>query len=503
MGASVMRIYHALMAGEKMAVYGDFDVDGISATALMVKGIAALGGDVQPYIPHRLQEGHGLNSMALNELLAAGIRLVITVDCGVTGVAEVAGAKDGGMEVIVTDHHLPGETLPIAAGVIDPHREDSFYPFRELSGAGVAYKLLAALYRSAGRESQVEDYLDLVALGTVADMVSLTGENRFLVKKGLEKLRSCRRVGIREMVAQAGLTLEKLTEEHISWVLSPRLNAAGRLDHSNTSYRLLVTDSAEEARVLATELGELNRERQKLTASAFTHAREQVLSNGIGSLLVASHDDYPGGVLGLVAGKLTDEFRLPAVVIQLGEEISHASCRSIPEFNISQAIAACGELLSRWGGHSQAAGMAIPTRNLPELVRKLNDIAMQQLEHLDLRPSLEIDARLALSELSLDLFHSMQRLAPFGQDNPVPLFLSRGVMLMEMRAMGSDGRHLRLKIKEGKCLRDAVAFDVGTHSLKIGMPLDIVYNFELDEWNGEKNLRLNIRDYADSQTETV
>ncbi len=370
MDKALPRIYQALLSGEHIAIYGDFDVDGISATALLVQGLSALGGHAEPYIPHRLQEGHGLNSRVLRELKERGISLVITTDCGITGVSQVKSAGSG-IDIIITDHHLPGETLPAALAVIDPHRADSAYPFHDLAGVGVAYKLLSAIYEGMGRQEDLDSYLDLVALGTVADMMPLLNENRYLVTAGLRALRQTNRPGIRELVAQLGLTPEKLEAEHISWMLAPRLNAAGRLEHATSAYRLLVTDSEEEARELALWLNEKNAERQKLTATALSQAREQVLSKGITPLLIASHAEYPGGVLGLVAGKLVEEFSHPAVVIQVGEEISHGSSRSTAGFNINEAICRCGDLLSRFGGHAQAAGFTLPTKNLPLLKRGL------------------------------------------------------------------------------------------------------------------------------------
>ena len=501
MPEAVARIYRGLMTGEKMAVYGDFDVDGITATALLVKGISALGGLVEPYIPHRLQEGHGLNSSALNELKAKGISLVITADCGVTGVEQVRKIGRSGVDVIISDHHLPGDVLPAAAAVVNPHRVDSRYPYTELAGVGVAYKLLSALYRSMGREAEAEQYLYLVALGTVADMVPLLTENRFLVVQGLAALKACRHPGVRELALQAGVNLEKISTENISWALAPRLNASGRLEHAISSYRLLITESEVEARQLAAGLGEQNRERQRLTSAAYVLAREQVVSRGIGSILVASHTDFPGGILGLVAGKLTEEFNLPSVVIQLGEENCHASCRSIPEFNINQALGQCAEHLGHFGGHAQAAGFGLPTGNLPAVLEKLNAIATAELASLDLRPKLEIDARVRLSDLNLAGYRLLQQMAPFGQDNPAPLFLSCGVKVVETRPMGSEGRHLRLKVRQGSITRDAVAFDVGARSEDMDVPLDIVYNFEMDEWNGDSRLRLNIRDFTGSGTE--
>ncbi|HUJ77099.1 MAG TPA: single-stranded-DNA-specific exonuclease RecJ, partial [bacterium] len=455
---ALTRIYRALLGGEHIAVYGDFDVDGITSTALLVQGLTALGGQVTPYIPHRLQEGHGLNSFALNELKEHGATLIITVDCGVTG-AEQVKKLSRSVDIIITDHHLPVGELPAALAVIDPQREDSRYPFKDLAGVGVAYKLLQALYQGMGRPPQaVEDYLDLVALGTVADMMPLSGENRYLVTEGLRHLRDTRRLGLQELVAQSGLTLEKLEAGNISWALAPRLNAAGRLEHAISGYQLLVTGDAGEARAIAQKLGEMNSERQRLTTTAMAQAREQVLAKGLSPLLVVSNAECPGGILGLVAGRLVDEFYHPAVVIQVGEETSHGSSRSTPDFNITRAIEQCSDLVSHFGGHAQAAGFTFPTKNLSQIEAKLSAIAAAELAGRDLRPQLDIDCQVKFHDLNGATYLNLQRLAPFGQGNPTPLFLSRAVKVVDYRTMGNSGQHLRLRLKQGSLIWDAVAF---------------------------------------------
>jgi len=496
---AIQRIQQALLRGEKIAVYGDFDVDGISATALLVKGLSWLGGQVTPYIPHRLQEGHGLNSYALAELKEHGVNLVITADCGITGTAQMREAhkvRQPGLDVIITDHHLPLDEMPPAIAVVDPKRNDSRYPFAELAGVGVAFKLLQALYQGMGRERELKPYLDLVALGTVADMMPLLGENRYLVKAGLERLAQTERPGIRELASQAGIRLDRVDAQDISFGLAPRLNAAGRLEHAISGYQLLMTESEEEARSLASWLNEKNIERQKLTTTALAHAREQVLARGISYLLIARDRDYPGGVLGLVAGKLVEEFYHPAMVIQVGDDVCHGSCRSIPEFNITQAIGTCAELMTRFGGHAQAAGFTLPTKNLPLLEERLSKLAARELAGMDLRPQLEVDALVKLSELGGSTYQQMRKLAPFGMGNAAPTFLSRGTRIADCRTMGTSGTHLRLKLKQGSTVWEAVAFGLGKRPVDMQSPLDIVYNLEQDEWNGETRLRLNILDFA-------
>jgi single-stranded-DNA-specific exonuclease len=496
---AVQRIQKALLTGEKIAIYGDFDVDGISATALLVKGLERLGGNVVPYIPHRLHEGHGLNSYALAELKEHGVTLAITVDCGITGTAQMGEthiSRLPAMDMIITDHHLPLDELPPAIAVVDPKRKDSRYPFSDLAGVGVAYKLLQACYQGLGKENEALQFLDLVALGTVADMMPLLDENRYLVKAGLEQMRDCTRLGLRELALQAGIKYERMDAQDISFVLAPRLNAAGRLEHAISAYRLLVTESPEEACALASSLAELNSERQRLTTSAMTQAREQALVDGIPPIVIARNPGYARGILGLVAGRLCDEFYHPAIVVQTGDEVCHGSCRSIPEFNITEAIGKCSDLLTRYGGHAQAAGFTMPVSNLPAFEKRLIDIATQQLSGRDLRPQICIDASVRLGDLNGATFRQLERLAPFGKGNNAPIFISHGTQIADCRTIGSSGAHLKFKLKQGSSIWDAVAFGAGERLVEMQLPMDIVYNLEQDEWNGETRLRLNILDFA-------
>ena len=496
MHQAVTRIYQALLSNENIAIYGDYDADGITATALLVQGLSALGGRAIPYIPHRLTEGYGLKKAALESLYQQGVSLVITVDCGITSLPEVKKARRMGLDIIITDHHTPLPEIPPAIAIVNPKLPNSTYPFSELTGAGVAFKLLQALFQSLGREEHLAKLMDLVALGTVADISPLLGENRYLVKEGLKLINATPRLGIKEIIAQAGLNIGSLDAESISWVIAPRLNAAGRLEHAMTSYKLLMTDSPEEAYRLATWLEQKNTERQKLTATTLTRAREQVLAQGISPLLVASDNDYFIGIAGLVASRLSEEFYRPAIVIKSGEKICIGSCRSIPEFNIIAALNQCRRLLSQFGGHSQAAGFTLPTRNLARLQESLLQLATTQLAGVDLRPRLDIDAEVALPDLGGDTFQITQQLAPFGRGNPLPTFLSRRVEVIDCRTMGNGGEHLRLKLKQGGTRWDGVGFRLGNYLAEVVSPLDIVYNLEIDRWGGEERLRLNILDFA-------
>jgi len=499
MPQAVGRIYRALLSGEKIAIYGDFDTDGISATALLVQGLSTLGAKVIPYIPHRLQEGYGLKVASLEKLRKQGVTLTITVDCGISAIEEVKAAHKIGMDIIITDHHLPTTPLPPATAVVDPKRADSIYPSPELAGVGVAFKLLQALLWHSGREEILNNCLDLVALGTVTDMAPLIGENRYLVKSGLKALNANRRLGLTEMIGCAKLESAEVKTETISWILGPRLNAAGRIDHAITGYRLLVTQFAEEARRLAAELEEKNSQRQQITNEVFKEIREGLIATRTESpLLIAKGESYPPGVIGIVAGKLSEEFYRPVVLVKLGDEVCRGSARSIPEFDLISALKECDDLLSRFGGHSMAAGFALPLQNLRHFEERLLNLATQKLSGIDLRPHILIDAEVPLSVFLGDTFQSMQQLAPFGCGNPVPTFLSRDVKPVEVRNMGNQGEHLSLKLRQGETTWQAVGFRLGNLAPQIGSSLDIVYNLETNYWNGEEVLRLNLLDLTPS-----
>lgn len=492
---AVARIYRALLSGENIAIYGDFDADGITGTGILVHGLTNLGGKSVPYIPHRLTEGYGLNTTALENLHKQGVSLVITVDCGITALPEVKRANQLGLDIVITDHHSPLPEMPPAVATVNPKRTDSSYAFSELTGAGVALKLLQALYQNLGKEG-LEELMDLAALGTVADMAPLSGENRYLVKEGLKLINTNPRLGLREIISQAGLTPGSINTESISWVIAPRLNAAGRLAHAMTSYKLLMTESPQEARDLAIWLEEKNTERQKLTTKVLAIAREQVVAQGITPLLVAADKDYPLGIAGLIAGRLSEEFYRPAIVIRTDETVSSGSGRSIPEFDIIKALTGCRELFSHFGGHSQAAGFTLPTKNLPQLQEHLARLAAEQLADADLRPQLDIDAEVKLPDLSGDTFNNVQQLAPFGRGNPSPTFLSHRTEVVDRRTMGNGAEHLRLKLKQGGTVWDGVGFRLGGYLAEISPQLDIVYNLEIDRWGGKERLRLNIVDFA-------
>ena len=495
---AIARIYRALLSGEKIAVYGDYDADGMTATAAFVLGLRALGGTVVPYIPHRQTEGHGLATGALKTLREQGVSLVVTVDCGVTDTPQVKKAVKMGLDVIITDHHTPLDEIPDSIAVVNPKLTHSSYPFSQLAGVGVAFKVMQALYRSLGKDDRLEWLLDLVAIGTIADMSPPLAENRYLIVEGLKRINNNPRLGIGELLKQTRLEAGSLDSDSISWIIGPCLNAAGRMADGLTGYNLLVTESSQEAAELAAWLAKKNRERQEMTTKILAMARESVIDRGLQPLLMTADKNYPIGIAGLVAGRLAEEFYRPAIVVHTAGKQSHASCRSIPEFNMITALNQFSHLFSRFGGHSQAAGFTIPTSKLPELENGLVKLATGQLEGVELMPHLNIDARINLTELAGDAFASIQSLSPFGIGNPVPSFLSQDVELLEKRTMGNNGEHLRMKLRQNDSIWDSVAFRLSSHQEEISSRLDIVYNVEVDNWGGKNQLRLNILDFKSS-----
>ncbi len=499
MHQAVGRVYKALLSGEKIAVYGDFDADGITATALLVQGLSELGGDVIPYIPHRLYEGYGLKVSALEKLRKQGVTLVITVDTGITAFAEIEKSHKMGLEILVTDHHVPLEELPSANIIVDPKRSDSTCQFIEFAGVGVAFKLLEGLLASGNRADLVHSSLELVTLGTIADMSPLVSENRHWVRSGLQLLNKTKRVGLIELMNIARIERGKLTAETVSYQIGPRLNSAGRLDDAGTSYQLLVTQDRVQATMLAMELEEKNKERQRLVAETYDKARRQILEDGADrAILMASDADYPAGVIGLVAGKLADEFYRPVVLVKIGDDTCRGSARSIQEFDIMAALKACHHLLTRYGGHARAAGFNAHTRDLQQIQKKLRSLAEEQLTGLDLRPHIDIDAEVSLSVFAGGVFEEMRHLEPYGMGNRAPIFLSRKVEVVEQKLVGGQHDHIKLKLKQDGIVWDTMGFRLGSYVGELARHIDAVYSVEVDNFNGKGQLRLNLLDFARS-----
>ena len=495
---AITRLARAIKGRELIAIYGDFDADGVTATALLHQGISALGGRTTPYIPHRTEEGHGLSIQGLMGLRDMGASLILTADCGISSFEEVVAARDIGIDVIVTDHHSPPPRIPPALAVIDPKRTDSQYPYPHLAAVGVCYRLMQVLRDSLGQPED-ESPLDLVALGSVADMAPLDGENRYLVKRGLQVLNETEKPGLRELIALSGLTPGTLNTESISFVLGPRINAAGRVDHAMTSYRLLTATTSAEARPLAQELEARNRERREQTEQVMEQVREQVtVSQADRSIFITGNRHFQAGVVGLAAGKLVQEFYRPAIVMAIGPEVSRASARSIPEFDIITALRQCSDLFLRYGGHAQAAGFVIPNENLDSMEERLTSIAEEQLQSVDLHPTIHIDVQISLKEIQGRLIKFVSLLEPLGVGNPHPTFLSRRVQVVDVRLMGADGRHLRVKLRDGSSVWSAVGFGLGSRADDLVSYVDIVYHLKTDWWQGRERLELELIDFAPS-----
>ncbi|MBS1245464.1 MAG: recJ [Chloroflexi bacterium] len=500
---AVARLRRAIQQREPVAVYGDYDVDGVTATALLTQTLLALSADARPYIPDRVDEGYGLNKEALSKLHGEGVRVVVTVDCGIRSPQEVAFGNDLGLDLIVTDHHSIATDTPPALACINPKQDDCPYPFKDLAGVGLAFKLAQALLlverRTMGQSPlSDDDLLDLVALGTVADLAPLVDENRALVQRGLARLNAAPRAGIAALMQVAGATSGAVDATTIGYTLGPRLNAAGRIEHAMAAYRLLVTDDAAQARELAAELDQHNRERQRLTRETQDKARELALAGDPTTpLLFAADPNFRAGVVGLAASRLTEEFYRPSIVVELGQVESRGSCRSIPEFHITRALDECAELLIRHGGHAAAAGFTVPTSKLDELAARLQAIAHAQLGGRDLTPTLEIDAEILPGELNRETRDHLKQLEPCGYGNPTPALMSRGMILRDIRSVGADGAHLKLSLMdERRATWDAIGFRQSHHSawLRRDMRIDVAYHLEVNEWNGQERLQFNILD---------
>lgn len=506
METTVDRILYAIKHDEPIAVYGDYDVDGVTATALLVDALNGLGANVRSYIPNRFDEGYGLNKDALDTLKNEGVKLVITVDCGIRSPDEADHARTIGLDLVVTDHHHPdGENLPPAFAVINPKQHGDEYPEKYLAGVGIAYKIAEALVqKSNGQAANVRliDLLDLVALGTVADLAPLIGENRFLVRKGLKQLRETKRQGIYSLSNVAEIQIGKITAGSIGFMLGPRLNASGRLESALASLELLTTTDFMRAGQLAQQLDVQNRQRQGLTKSTQEQAEQIAMSEDKeGFLLFAAHENFNPGVVGLAASRLTEMYYRPAVVASKGTEETRGSCRSIPEFHITDALDLCKDLLVRHGGHAAAAGFTVRNENLPEFVSRLKQIAKDQLSGKDLRHSLAADMEVTLSQLNMEVLDHLDYLEPTGYGNPGAVFVSRDVKVKSFRAVGSEGRHLKVSFDD-ECggFFDAIGFRMGPMQSSLTPRVDVLYQLELNEYNGRKSLQLNLKDIKPAGT---
>ena len=501
MGIAIDRILSAIQNHEIIAVYGDYDVDGVTATVLMVEVLRLHQASVIEYIPHRYDEGYGLNNDALEGLFKQGVQLVITVDCGIRSLEEAAFAHSMGLDMIISDHHQPGNTLPMAVALINPRQPGDTYPDKELTGVGLAYKIAQALYsRHLVEGFEIEDWLDLVALGTVADLAPLTGENRMLVAGGLERIRAQKRQGLFSLSQVAGLDDRHAKANDIGYILGPRLNAAGRMDSAMAAFELLETRNPIRAGELAQALEKSNFERQVTTREIQIKAAEKALvEHPGGHLIFASDPEFMEGIVGLAASRLVETYYRPAIVAHMGEKCTRGSCRSIPEFHITEALDQCADLLVRYGGHKAAAGFTVENKNLPALVDKLEQIASDQLSGLDLQPTLKIESEIRFDHFRGEdisqLLQEINRLQPTGIGNPEPLFCSRNMQVKRVQPVGKEKNHLRLSlVDERGVFHNGIAFRQGYWAENMPDRVDLVYSLEINDYMGQQSIQLNIKD---------
>jgi single-stranded-DNA-specific exonuclease len=503
MEPAVERILQAVRSDQSIIIYGDYDVDGVTATTLLVECLNALSARVRGYIPNRFEEGYGLNIDALKNLRQEGVKLVITVDCGIRSFEEAEYAARSGIDLIISDHHQPLTELPLATAIINPKQPGDNYTDKDLAGVGIAYKLAEALFKRAAevQKNQLRDspavldnYHDLVALGTVADLAPLIGENRYLVSSGLKQFHHPRRQGIQALIGVSGKNPKTITASDIGYVLGPRLNAAGRLESALEALELLLTTDALQAGLLAQKLDNQNRKRQKLTRELQKLADDMVFKDGNDPLVIfASAPEFNPGVIGLVASKMVEEHYRPAIIAHLGKEITRASCRSIPEFHITEALDQCANLMEHHGGHAAAAGFTIRNENVPQLLKKLREIAMQQLSGEVLKPTLLADMEVRLTDLN-HLLHELVKFQPTGYGNPSPKFVTRNLLVNHHRTVGKDNSHLKFSVSKDQVTYDAIAFQQGYWDEDMPRHVDLFYNLEENEFMGVSSLQLKILD---------
>lgn len=490
MDEAVKRIIKAIKNKEKIIIYGDYDVDGITSTSICVRCFRKLGADVDFYIPLRETEGYGLNSEAINKLADQGASLLVTVDCGISSAQLVADAPKS-LDIVITDHHQPPQILPECVAVLNPHQEDCSYPYKELAGCGVAFTLCRGIYQALYDEEYNEN-IELVALGTIADVVSLTGENRILVKEGMSRFLLTPIKGLSALLRAAGLvsedTKEILHADQISFGLAPRLNAAGRITHAKYGVQLMLTESGEEAETLAQVLCDTNIERQQIERTIYEEALQRIAELQLQDdlVLVVDGNDWHPGVIGIVASRILELYHRPVLVLTVRDGVGKGSCRSINAFNIYEALGAMSKFLIQYGGHKMAAGFSISAENIPEFRKEINLYAQNIIKEEDCVPVLELEEVLPLDELSIEFIRSLNLMEPYGSDNPKPLFASYGAFVETARRIGTDRRHFKCRLAETSGPIEAIFWGVGEkdpcHS---GDIVDLVYEPEIHDWYGE------------------
>lgn len=499
MEEAVCRILSAIENKEKIVIYGDYDVDGITATATVYKFLKSQGADVSFYIPDRFSEGYGINILAINKIARSGAKLMITVDCGITAVGEVEFAKTQGLDIIITDHHTCREELPKAVSVINPKRADSSYPFSGLAGVGVAFKLVLALAIKLGMNTRqvFMEYVDMVALGTIADVVPLIDENRVIADKGINSIENTNNKGIRALMDIAGAGGKTIDANSVAFFASPRLNAAGRLESASLSVELMICDDDKRAKEIAEHLDSLNAERKEIEQKIFEEAYKKAEEMGEDKLVyVISGENWNHGVIGIVASRIAEMFYRPCILISVENGKGKGSGRSVPEMNLFDALSDCEELLTAFGGHSQAAGLSIQADKIEEFSKKINEYAKKNVDVATLVPKLEIDCNLSGASVTMQAAKMLEALAPFGEGNEIPVFSMRDLKVMASQPMGVDKKHLRVRLSDGNNIFNAVGFGMGELSEKLmpGTVVSIAFNMNINTYQGNESLQLILKD---------
>jgi single-stranded-DNA-specific exonuclease len=512
MEVAVKRVFDAIAAQERIVIHGDYDADGLSGAVILSTTLKKLGAtDVEVFLPHREKDGYGINTNTINLLHQENTRLIITTDCGISNIDEITEAKALGMDVIVTDHHTTKPELPPCI-ILHPKVPGETYPFKDLAGGGVAFKLAQGLLRTEAKDNpdKAEEnegfekwLLDMVAIASVADMVPLIGENRALVKYGLVVLQRAKRPGMYAMLTLAGVIkfgkIPQLGTYHIGFVIGPRMNAAGRMAHANAAYATLMSEDENEAMKLAEELETTNRERRKITEDIYKAAITQIgpVSEDP-EVLIARDKDWPMGVVGLIAGRIMERYHRPVFILSEFDGKIAGSGRSIEGYDCTIALDKAKDILLKYGGHPRACGFTIADNDhYPELVQRFNAYARESLTKEDLFPKLEMDAELKTSEITWDFYDELEKLKPFGQGNPEPLFVSYGAEVVECDGVGEDKKHLRLSVThDGKIIRKGIAFSqkYWVEKLIPGTKIDLVYTLEVNEWKNNKDLQLMVKE---------
>jgi single-stranded-DNA-specific exonuclease len=501
MEAAAERVGQALSRGETVLVHGDYDADGMSAAALLTFGLRGLGGRVEAFVPHRTRDGYDLSNAGLQKAFDVGASLILTADCGVTASSAVVKAAKLGIDVVVTDHHRPGSEAPPAVAVVDPMLPHSEYPFRDLSGVGVAFKLLTALYDRAGAESpSLNQHLDLVAIGTVADQMPLTGENRILVRAGLRALERTLKPGLRALLANAGIPTDRPIEaQHISYRLAPRLNSVGRMAEADAGLRLLLAADPHEAQRLADHLEQQNAERRLMDARVYEDVTRQVesrLQNDDRAVVVWGDGWHPG-VIGIVASRLVERYHRPSVVISFDGDVGRGSGRSIEGFHLFNALQECEPMLERFGGHQMAAGLTVRRDRVGELAARLLELASRDLADSPPVRELRVDLEVPLNRLGTDLLGGINHLAPFGSGNPNPVLMVRGVEFDRLTRVGTDGGHLRLQLVGDGQRVPGIGFGMGRRlqEARSAGRADVALEIEENRWNGRREVQARVVDF--------